>query len=63
MENNTATFGNDTAIEIIELHKNEIELIHGLRKRFRFGEVIILMRDGLPVRWKQVTIFGDPDNP
>jgi len=33
---------------ILELHKNEVALILALRKRFRHGEVIVIVRDGLP---------------
>lgn len=50
----------DTTI-IIELHPNEIELIKSLRNRFRFGEVTIIMRNGLPVRLKRITEFEDLD--
>ena len=49
-----------TIIEIVELHLNEISLLKDLRKRFRFGEVTIIMKDGLPVRWKRITEFGEP---
>jgi len=55
----TATFGNDTVIEILELHRNEVQLIHNLRTRFRFGEVVIIMRDGIPFRLKRVTEFAE----
>lgn len=58
MDNNS--FGNDTVIEILELHPYEVELVHSLRNRFRFGEITILMHDGLPVRWKRITEFGEP---
>jgi len=50
---------NDTVIEILELSRHEIELIRNLRTRFRFGEVTILMRDGVPFRLKKVTEFAD----
>ena len=60
-QNSTATLGNDTVIEIVELHRNEIQMLRDMRTRFRFGEVSIIMRDGLPVRWKRVTEFGEPD--
>lgn len=40
----------DTAIEIITLHPSEMELLRVLRGTLRFGEVVIKMRDGLPVR-------------
>jgi hypothetical protein len=51
---------NDTTL-IIELHQYEMELIRTLRNQFRFGEVTIIMRDGLPVRLKRVTEFADLD--
>ena len=41
---------NDTYIEILELHQNEMQLIQRLRKSLRFGEMTITMRDGLPVK-------------
>jgi hypothetical protein len=50
---------NDTTV-IIELHPNEIYLIRSLRTKFRFGEVTIMMRDGLPMRWKRITEFDQP---
>lgn len=53
---------NDTSIiEIFELHKNEMQMLRDMRARFRFGEVTIIMRDGLPVRWKRITEFGEPE--
>jgi len=53
---------NDTSIiEIVELHKNELQMIRDLRTRFKFGEVTVIMRDGLPFRWKRITEFGEPD--
>lgn len=42
---------NDDVIEqkdVLPLHQNEIDLIWYLRNRYRFGEVTLLMRDGLP---------------
>ena len=52
---------NDTTlIEIVELHTNEIQMLRDMRTRFKFGEVTIVMRDGLPVRWKRITEFGEP---
>jgi len=46
---------------IIELHPNEMELIKALRNVFRFGEVTIIMRDGVPFRLKRITEFVDLD--
>lgn len=33
---------------ILELHKNEVALILAIRKKFRHGEVIVIVRDGVP---------------
>ena len=44
---------------IIELHPNEFKLILALRNKFRFGEVVIIMRDGVPQRLKKVEVFED----
>ena len=52
---------NDTVIEILELHKNEIELLRNLRTKFRFGDITITMRDGLPFRLKRITEFAELD--
>lgn len=49
-----------TVIEIIDLHPYEMELIKSLRSKFKFGEITILMRDGLPARWRKVTEFDQP---
>ena len=46
-------------IEIISLHPQEIQLIKSLRNNWRFGEIVIIMRDGLPMRLKRVTEFID----
>lgn len=51
---------NDTVIEIVELHPNEVWMLRDMRIRFKFGEITIIMRDGLPVRWKRITEFGEP---
>ena len=51
----------DTVIEILELHNLEVELLRNLRTRFRFGEVTVIMRDGLPFRLKRVTEFAELD--
>lgn len=45
--------------KVIELHPKEIALILSLRNKFRFGEVIVVMRDGIPQRLKQVVLFDD----
>ena len=49
----------DTTIEIITLHPNEMALIRSIRTQWKFGEVTILVRDGLPYRMRRVTEFID----
>ena len=41
---------NDTTIEIIDLYPQEMELIKALRNVWRFGDVTIKMKDGIPYR-------------
>ena len=59
----TGTLGtkrsSDTTIEIIELLPQEVDLIQSIRKNWRFGEVVIMVRDGVPYRLKRVTEFID----
>lgn len=38
-----------TAISLGELHQSEIDLIHLMRRKFRYGTIEIIVRDGLPV--------------
>jgi len=46
---------NDTSIiDIIELHPQEIRLIRAIREKYRFGDVMIKVRDGLPFRLERV---------
>lgn len=46
---------------MMEVHQKEKELLLKIRSRFRFGEIIIEVRDGLPDRigramvWEKVT--------
>lgn len=53
---------NDTTIEILSLHHKEVELIKAIRERWRFGEITIIARDGLPFRLKRVMEFDDLPN-
>jgi len=46
-------------IEVLSLHPKEVQLLKSLRDNWRFGEVVIIMRDGLPMRLKRVTEFID----
>ena len=51
---------NDTEIiELINLHRQEVELLKALRGRFKFGDVTIRMRDGLPFRLVRTQEFED----
>ena len=53
---------NDTTlIEIVELHPQEIQLLKSLRHNWRFGEVTILVRDGLPFRLLRSLTFARND--
>lgn len=49
----------ESRLEILELHEKEVELIKNLRTKFRFGEVTIIMRDGIPFRLRRITEFAD----
>lgn len=49
------TKNNDTEITLEILHPNELDLIRKIRKNMRFGEITIMVRDGLPVRLKRIT--------
>ena len=60
---NDIGFGNDTLIEILELHPNEMQLIHALRTRFRFGDVTITVQNGTPQYWKRITELERPFTP
>ena len=51
--------GNDTLIEILELSRNEMELIQSIRKRWRFGEIVLQVKDGQPFRMVRVQEFLD----
>ena len=33
---------------VLELNDHEVALIIAMRKRFRHGEVVVMMRDGMP---------------
>jgi hypothetical protein len=39
------------------LHPKELELLKALRERFQYGEVVILMRGGLPYRISRAVEF------
>ena len=47
----------DSCIELIELLPEEVDLIRSIRKNWRFGEIVIMVRDGKPYRLRRVTEF------
>ena len=53
---------NDTDV-IIELHPAEIQLLKAIRHNWRFGEITIIVRDGIPCRLKRVEEFIDLNSP
>lgn len=48
--------------EVIELHPNEVQLIKAIRERFKFGEITIKTRNGLPFRLIRTEEFIDLNN-
>lgn len=46
-------------MQVVQLHEKELALILALRNKFPFGDVTILMRDGVPQRIKQAWVFDD----
>ena len=51
-----------TLKDLGELCQQEIELIHYIRTRFRYGDIIIQTRDGLPYRIAKTTEYQSLDN-
>lgn len=49
----------DTVFEILELNPHEMELIKSIRTRWRFGEITVQVRDGVPFRLVRVQEFID----
>ena len=57
------SFASDTTIiEIMNLHPQEMELLKSIRNKWRFGEIVIQVRNGLPFRLKRVEEFIDLGN-
>lgn len=50
---------NQIQAQFIKLHPKELALIIALRNKFPFGEVHIIMRDGVPQRIKKAWEFDD----
>ena len=57
MLSNDTILMDSSSIDIVELHPNEMQLLKILRSKFRYGDVTIIMQDGLPVRIKRITEF------
>ena len=55
----TITMDSSRVIDLTILYPQEMELLKSLRTRFRFGEVTIIMRDGVPQRIKRVIEIED----
>ena len=47
--------------QLINLHPKELALILALREKFPYGDVVIAMKHGIPIRIKQAWIFDDLD--
>ena len=41
----------------LQLSKNEQNLVLALRHKYRYGEIIIVMHDGIPQRLKKIETF------
>ena len=56
----SSTQTNDSEIiEIVHLHPNEMQVIRAIRNQWRFGDITIKVRDGLPFRMLRVQEFVD----
>ncbi len=42
-----------------ELHALEIELLRRIREKYRFGELVLILHEGLPRKIRQVTVYED----
>lgn len=42
-----------------DLHALEIELLTRIRNKYRFGEITIILHNGLPQKIKEVTRYED----
>jgi len=49
----------DDTTTIIELRPEEIQLIKALRYQWRFGDIVIKVKDGVPFRLVRITEFID----
>ena len=56
---NQTRVSDTTLIEVVHLHPAELDLIKAIRNQWRFGDVTIRVRDGLPFRLLRVHEFID----
>ena len=64
MQNKKQTNQKESEVTLESLGKidqKEIELLYWLRTRFRWGEIVIEVRDGLPYRIKKAVEFQTLD--
>ena len=43
----------------MELNQNEINLVLLIRRKYRYGEIVIVCHDGVPVRIKKANEYDD----
>lgn len=46
-----------------DLHELEIELLRRIREKYRFGELTLILHEGLARKVKQVTVYEDLREP
>lgn len=63
MNQSQAHTKSDTLIELLELSRNEVELIHQIRTRFRFGEITIKVHNGQPMGLRRIMEVSDLSTP
>lgn len=42
--------------EIIKLHPKEIQLIKRMRSKYRYGEIVVVIQDGIPQRIRRAVL-------
>ena len=55
LSRDTTLMDSSSIVDWTILHPNETELLRLLRTKYRFGDVTIIMQDGVPQRVKRVT--------
>jgi hypothetical protein len=59
MDNQQTTAVSGNGHQQWNLNHNEANLLTKLRTKYRYGEIIIIMHDGIPQRLKRVEEFDD----